>query len=77
MAAYLAAHFGPDIQLAELQDRDNTFLLAHMQAELVGYAKLRDNSALGLPPARTRPAASKLSGCMCATTGRAPAWARP
>ena len=49
MAAYLAASFGPDLQLAELQDRDTTFLLAHMQAELVGYAKLRDNSALGLP----------------------------
>lgn len=52
MAAYLAEAFGPDIQLAELQDRDNTFLLAHMQAELVGYAKLRDNSALGLPEGR-------------------------
>ena len=49
MAAYLAENFGPDIQLAELQDRENTFLLAHMQDELVGYAKLRDNSALGLP----------------------------
>ncbi|OGX84236.1 hypothetical protein BEN47_16405 [Hymenobacter lapidarius] len=48
MNAYLAANFGPDIQLAELQDRENTFLLAHMQAELVGYAKLRDNSPLGL-----------------------------
>jgi ribosomal protein S18 acetylase RimI-like enzyme len=49
MEAYLGQTFGPDIQLAELQDRENTFLLAHMQAELVGYAKLRDNSALGLP----------------------------
>ena len=48
MAAYLAENFGPELQLAELQDRDNTFLLAHMQADLVGYAKLRDNSALGL-----------------------------
>ena len=48
MAAYLAANFGPELQLAELQDRENTFLLAHMQNELVGYAKLRDNSALGL-----------------------------
>lgn len=50
MTAYLAASFGPDIQLAELQDRDTTFLLAYMQAELVGYAKLRDNSTLGLAP---------------------------
>ena len=49
MADYLGKTFGPELQLAELQDRDNTFLLAHMQAELVGYAKLRDNSALGLP----------------------------
>jgi GNAT superfamily N-acetyltransferase len=49
MAAYLTETFGPELQLAELQDRENTFLLAHMQAELVGYAKLRDNSALGLP----------------------------
>lgn len=49
MAAYLAENFGPEIQLAELQDRENTFLLAHMQNELVGYSKLRDNSALGLP----------------------------
>ena len=49
MAAYLAENFGPELQLAELQDRENTFLLAYMQNELVGYAKLRDNSALGLP----------------------------
>ena len=48
MAAYLTETFGPELQLAELQNRENTFLLAHMQAELVGYAKLRDNSALGL-----------------------------
>ena len=48
LAAYLAENFGSDIQLAELQNRENTFLLAHMQAELVGYGKLRDNSSLGL-----------------------------
>ena len=48
MVAYLAENFGPEIQLAELQDRENTFLLAHMQNELVGYTKLRDNSTLGL-----------------------------
>ena len=48
MAAYEAKAFGPDIQLAELQDRENTFLLAYLNAELVGYAKLRDNSGLGL-----------------------------
>jgi ribosomal protein S18 acetylase RimI-like enzyme len=49
MGAYLSENFGPEKQMAELQDRENTFLLAHMQNELVGYAKLRDNSALGLP----------------------------
>lgn len=54
MAAYLAENFSPELQLAELQDRENTFLLAHMQAELVGYAKLRDNSALGLPEAEAQ-----------------------
>jgi ribosomal protein S18 acetylase RimI-like enzyme len=48
MAAFLDATFSPELQMAELQDRENTFLLAHMQNELVGYAKLRDNSALGL-----------------------------
>ena len=48
LAAYLTENFGPEKQLAELQDPENTFLLAHMQGELVGYAKLRDNSALGL-----------------------------
>lgn len=49
MAAYLAENFGPAQQLAELQDAANTFLLAHMQGALVGYAKLREPSALGLP----------------------------
>ena len=48
MAAYEAEAFGPEQQLAELQARENTFLLAYMNAELVGYTKLRDNSALGL-----------------------------
>ncbi len=49
MAAYLAEAFGPEKQLAELQDPETTFLLAHMQGALVGYAKLRDPSPLGLP----------------------------
>ena len=48
LAAFVAQTFGPDIQLAELQDPEITFLLAQMQGEPVGYAKLRDNSALGL-----------------------------
>ena len=49
MAAYLAQSFGPEIQLAELLRPDVTYLLAQMQGQLVGYAKLRDNSPLGLP----------------------------
>ncbi len=48
MATYLAETYGPAQQLAELQDPDTTFLLAQMQGQLVGYAKLRDQSALGL-----------------------------
>ncbi len=51
LAAYLAATFSPDAQLADLRDANTTVLLAHMQGRLVGYAKLRDNSALGLPEA--------------------------
>ena len=49
LAAYLAENFGPEQQLAELQDPETTFLLAHMQGALVGYAKLREPSPLGLP----------------------------
>jgi ribosomal protein S18 acetylase RimI-like enzyme len=49
MAAFVAQTFGPEIQLAELQDPEITYLIAHMQGEAVGYAKLQDNSSLGLP----------------------------
>ncbi|QIL76002.1 GNAT family N-acetyltransferase [Hymenobacter sp. HDW8] len=48
MATYLAENFSLEKQLAELQDPQTTFLLAHMQQELVGYAKLSLNSVLGL-----------------------------
>lgn len=48
MASYLAANFSPEKQLAELEDTDTVFLLARMQQELVGYAKLRSNSGLGV-----------------------------
>lgn len=50
MAAYLAATFGPDKQLAQLQDPATTFLLAEMQGQAVGYAQLLQPSPLGLPP---------------------------
>ncbi|UOQ72544.1 GNAT family N-acetyltransferase [Hymenobacter cellulosilyticus] len=48
MAEFLAATFSEEKQLAELNDPQTTFLLAHMQQEAVGYAKLRLGSALGL-----------------------------
>lgn len=48
VAAFVLQTFGPDIQLAELQDPEVTYLLAAMQGEPVGYAKLCDNSTLGL-----------------------------
>ncbi|AHJ99242.1 GNAT family N-acetyltransferase [Hymenobacter swuensis] len=50
MAAYEEATFGPDKQLAELQEPDTVFLLAQMVQEVVGYAKLRLHSTLGLDP---------------------------
>lgn len=48
MAAYLAENYGPEIQLGELQQARYTFLLAEMQGELVGFAKLWRDSPLGL-----------------------------
>lgn len=47
LAAYLDSAFGPDKQLAELQNLRNTFLLARLGPELVGYAKLHLHSMLG------------------------------
>ena len=49
MAAYLAGAYGPDIQLAQLQDPRCTYLLAEMQGQAVGYAQLWEGSTLGLP----------------------------
>jgi len=50
MAAYLAATFGLEIQLTELEDADTIFLLAQAEQEIVGYAKLHVGSRLGLEP---------------------------
>ncbi|GAA4014747.1 GNAT family N-acetyltransferase [Hymenobacter fastidiosus] len=50
MAAFLAENFSPAKQLAELQDPKTTFLLGQMVQEVIGYAKLRTGSALGLEP---------------------------
>jgi ribosomal protein S18 acetylase RimI-like enzyme len=52
MAAYLAATFSEEKQLAELEDKDTVFLLARMQQELVGYAKLNFHSILGVEPGK-------------------------
>ena len=40
MAAYLAAAFGPELQVAELTDPHSTFLIAEVDGVAAGYAKL-------------------------------------
>jgi len=40
MAAYLAASFGPEIQAKELAESDSVFLIAEIDQNAVGYAKL-------------------------------------
>ena len=50
MAAYLAAAFSPEKQLAELADANTVFLIALMQRDMVGYAKLGFNSKLVVEP---------------------------
>jgi len=47
MAAYLEASFGLEIQAAELADPATLFLIAEVQAEAVGFARLREG-----PPAQ-------------------------
>lgn len=47
MAVFLAQAYGPEIQLSELQQARYTFLLAEMQGQLVGYAKLWRDTDLG------------------------------
>ena len=49
LAAYLAEAYGPEVQLAQLQDPSITCLLAEMQGQTVGYALLQENARLGLP----------------------------
>lgn len=55
MAAFLTQTYGPDIQLAELQQPRYTYLLAEMQGQLVGFAKLWRDSPLGLAPGEAAP----------------------
>lgn len=49
LAAYLAEAYGPEIQLAQLQNPHYTCLLAEMQSQTIGYALLQEDSTLGLP----------------------------
>jgi len=61
MAAFLDQTYGPDIQLAELRDPRHTYLLAEMQGQAVGYAKVWRDSPLGLSlTAADEPATSRL-----------------
>ncbi|MCC2548280.1 GNAT family N-acetyltransferase [Hymenobacter sp. BT175] len=53
MAEYLQATFSEHQQLAELEAGNTIFLLAHMQQELIGYAKLSFGSRLGLEPGKS------------------------
>jgi len=50
MAAYLQQHFTPERQAAELAEPDSTYLLAEVEGEAVGYARLL---AGGLPDCLT------------------------
>jgi GNAT superfamily N-acetyltransferase len=45
MAKYLAKSFGESIQASELKDPGNSFLVAEVSGEPVGYARLRAGSA--------------------------------
>ena len=45
MAAYLARSFGPEKQAAELAEPGTTFLVAEVEDEAVGYARLREGPA--------------------------------
>jgi ribosomal protein S18 acetylase RimI-like enzyme len=48
LAEFLAQAYGPELQLRELQEPRHTFLLAEMQGQLVGFAKLWRDSSLGV-----------------------------
>ncbi len=51
MAAYLAQAFGPEKQAAELADPGTTFLIAEIEEDAVGYARLREGPAPACIPA--------------------------
>ena len=50
MAAYLAASFGPDRQAAELADPRGLFLIAEIEGQTAGYARLREGALPGPLP---------------------------
>lgn len=43
MAAYLADHYSPEIQRAEIEDPRATTLIATEGSDVLGYAQIRDN----------------------------------
>jgi ribosomal protein S18 acetylase RimI-like enzyme len=51
MTAYLAQAFGPEKQAAELADPGTTFLIAEIEEQVVGYARLREGAAPRCIPA--------------------------
>jgi ribosomal protein S18 acetylase RimI-like enzyme len=51
MTAYLAQAFGPEKQASELADPGTTFLIAEIEEESVGYARLRESPAPECVPA--------------------------
>jgi ribosomal protein S18 acetylase RimI-like enzyme len=51
MTAYLAQAFGPEKQAAELADPGTRFLIAEIEEETVGYARLREGPAPECVPA--------------------------
>ncbi|MVN75836.1 GNAT family N-acetyltransferase [Hymenobacter sp. HMF4947] len=50
LAAYLHETYQPELQLAQLQNPQCTYLLTEMQGQLVGYLQLWKDSRLGLSP---------------------------
>ncbi len=54
MAAYLAEAFGPEVQAAELADPATTFLIAEIDGQPAGYARLRRGPAPDSIPGRRR-----------------------
>jgi diamine N-acetyltransferase len=61
---YVAGHFGPDLQAAEIADPTTTFFLGLEGAEIVGYLQLR----------RAPDGSAEAKRVYVASIGREPAW---